>query len=371
MFFKIKLKGGALYIALIISVVTGIILSMFVMIAYHNQRQVLSQIAQEQLHFDIKTGLNMARSSYFNESLNNKWQGLDNDDSLRIKRLQWGAYTLINTESKNNRHYIKGSGLYGLSASKDTSILIADRGRPVALAGKIKFTGNCYFPEGGIKPVFIEGESFVSDGPVYSFIKRGPPSIPPIKKDYLLQLKRCMDEFNANTDSAVAALPYRLSNDFSNKTICVQWGNIRLNNYQLSGNIKILCNEITIDSNCYINNVLIIANKATLRPGFKGSVHIIAKDSIIVEKRTFLDYPSSLTVISNISNGNGMRGVFIGENCVIHGSLLAINELNNNDNSKVIVKLNKDIELYGLLYSSNYAHVQGKYSGMCFAKACF
>ena len=138
-----KLKGGALYIALIISMVTGIILSVFILLASYNQRQVYSQAAYTQLTWNIQSGINMAWSDNFSEAQNNRWQiiGL-NEDSVRIKKMLWGAYDLISVETKNRHQYLKQTGLFGSMGSKDTAIMVADLGRPLSLSGKIKFKPN-------------------------------------------------------------------------------------------------------------------------------------------------------------------------------------------------------------------------------------
>lgn len=361
-----KLKGGALYIALIISVITGIILSLFIVIASYNQRLVLSQSGLIQLQFNVQSGINLAQSAYFNEEMNNKWMLLDNEDSIRIKKIQWGAYTIISSESKNKKQYTKTAALYGINISKDTAIVVADNGRPVGLSGTIKFTGNCYFPAGAIKPAYIEGESFNSEGLIRDFIKAAPPFIPPVKKEFTEQLQKSVKYFNAGTDSLIENLPDFMLASFSGKTCILQNRHTHLENCYLSGNIKINCKEVIIDSTCYTDNILIIAEKAIIKPGFKGSLHIIATDSIVIEKRCVLEYPSSLTVIRDKIGVPNLKGIFIDETVIVHGSVMAINLVNENNTEKVFVKLNKNVEVYGLVYSSDYAHLQGKMFGNVF-----
>lgn len=360
MFYGIKLKGGALYIALIISVVTGIVLSVFILIAYFNQRQVLSALSLTQLEFNLESGLSMARSGYFSEQQNNRWLALGNGDSLRIKKLQWGGYEIISAETKNRNRCLMKSGLYGVAASSDTALLITDRGRPVGLSGKIKLNGYCYFPKAGIKPAYIEGESFNSEGPLNSFIKEAPMQLPAVKEQLLHSLRTCLEGFNPFTDSLIAALPDRASLAFSVKTGVLQTAVLSLTQQQLSGNIKLVARSVTIHESAALDNILVVAEKVRIKKGFKGSLHILASDSIILEEGCRLSYPSSLCVLNTGKSGAGLKGIFIGGACVVQGALLCLNE---STGSKVMVKLSKECEVQGLIYSSNYAHIQGKVCG--------
>src|ERR1700741_2342955 len=131
--FRKKLKGGALYMALIISIVTGIILSSFILIGHYNQKQVISHSVLTQLRLNLESGVQMAQSESFSTNLNNKWQKIYfNDDSIRIKKIKWGSFDVINVETKKGKLSLKQSGLYGTYSFKDTSIIIADNGRPIA-----------------------------------------------------------------------------------------------------------------------------------------------------------------------------------------------------------------------------------------------
>jgi hypothetical protein len=365
---RIRLKGGALYIALIICIIVGITLSFFILIAHFNQRKILSQAALEQLRFHLISGINMAQSSFFPESENNKWKAIQ-EDSIRIKKLQWGAYELISVEAKNAHTSLKESGIYGIYSSKDTAIMIAEKSRPIGLGGKTKFTGNCYFPKAGIKPAFIEGESFNSESSLNSFLRPAPFQIPEVKTHLIASLKRTVSELNSNTDSIAPELPIVCRNSFSAKTLICQVGNLNLSNYSLSGNIKLISGgTIFIDATNQLNNILIIADKVVIKKGFSGNLHIIARDSIILEDECELNYPSSLTVINMQNQTNNLKGIFMGEKCIVNGAVAAINESSADPKSKVFIKLNKDCKVYGLVYSSNYAHIQGKIFGNIFCE---
>lgn len=367
---RIKLNGGALYIALIISIVTGIILSVFILIGFYNQKQVLSQISFNQLRNNLNSAFNIAQSDYFQDYENNKWTSIGTDnDSIRIKKIQWGAYSLISTETKNNHYYLKQSGLYGTTATNDTALLVCDQGRAIGLSGKIKFNGYCYFPKAGYKPAFVEGQSFNSTNPINALIRQAPTSLPQLKKSFLDRMGNCISKFNPNTDSIVSELPDKLNNSFSAKTVVVQLENIHLNSNQLTGNLKLIGNNsVVVENTSSLNNILIVASTVRVKKGFTGSLNIIASDSIIVEEECVLNYPSSLTVINDEIQSKNLKGLFIEKKATIYGSLICINakEASISDAPRLFIKLSAECEVYGLLYTEGYAHLQGKIYGSAF-----
>lgn len=362
---RFSLKGGALYIALIISIVIGIILSVFILIGYFNHRQVIAQSALSQLQWNIESCFSITQSKYYSEEQNCKWiKSNFNDDSIKIKKLQWGAFNLISAESKNRHQYINKIGLFGQQSFSDTAIMITEVGRPINLAGKIKFSGGCYLPKDAFKPSNIEGASFSSEGNLDTYIRQAPQAIPALKQTFVKSLEYLFDNYQT-TDSLVSGID-TIKNPFTAKTALFQTIQLHLQNNVLVNNVKLIAtNKVVIEKTAHLDNILIIAKKVIIKKGFVGSVNVVASDSIVVEEDCFLKYPSSLTVIVSETNRDQIfSGIFIGEKCKIQGSVIALNK--NESSSKAIIGLNKLCEIYGLIYSSNYAGIQGRIYGNIF-----
>lgn len=358
-----KLKGGALYIALIICIVISIILSVFILIAHFNQRQIITKISSEQLSWNLRSGFQLAQSDHFSVIQNNRWfKHALTDDSLKIKVLQWGAFQLIEAQTKNSHQLLSEAGLYGASPSQDTALFMEDSGRPINLAGSVQFKANVYFPATGYKTAYIEGASAVIDPSIHHFVKRSGGSVPSLKKilvDNLVQQIRNPEAFTDSLGSLDQSIIYQ---GFSAKTLLIRSGNLNLSGYKLSHNIKLVANgEIVIDSTTRLDNVLLIAAKVRFKKGSKGVVQVIASDSVVVEDGCYLSYPSSLTVVNYENEGIQLKGIFIGEKSRVEGSVMAIN--NGVTTQKVIVTTRKECELYGIVYSSNYGSIQGTLYG--------
>lgn len=359
---KQKLKGGALYIALIICIIIGIILSVMILIAHFNQRQVLNFQADAQLEWDLRSAVHIAQSSYFSDSDAGQWKLLDNEDSLRLRTGLWGTYRLIGAEAKNNRKTLKEYGLYGSFLPADTALYMEDAGRPVSLAGTISLKGAAYFPAGGFRTAWLEGQGSVIDGSISRHIRQAGNSLPPVDNTLSDELMDLLKNPEQADDSLGSLDAQKITQPFSQKALLVRSGNFELSSCQLSRHIKLVANqEINVDSSAHLDNVLLIAAKVRFKKGFRGTVQVLASDSIVLEEGCRLDYPSSLTVLSEVDGGAGLKGIFIGEKCRVEGCLLALNR--GTGAQKVTVTAAGGSEFYGLVYSSDYAGLQGTLYG--------
>lgn len=371
MLVHLKLKGGALYISVIISILISIVLSLFIVIAYFNTRTVQSQGLLDQLKLSLESGFEIAQSNYYNSTSASGWQKMPyNNDSIQVKKLPWGCFTLIDVKAKNKHFNLHKTGLFGCLATPDTALVTTDQNRPVGLAGKIKFTAACYLPKAGVKSAYIEGTSFSELNSVRPFIKQAPSYLPEIDETYLKDAGQTQSELNQYTDSLITFIPKVLNQSFKYKTAAVQQGSIHLTDEVLANNIKLIASDIiTVENSAQLNNVLLIARKVIFKKGFKGSVHVMAKDSILTEDECEFNYPSSFLVYSNITsntNNPSVRGVFFGEQCKFIGGILATNK--KDGTSRMIIKTNRKFQLIGNLYSSDYAGAQGNIYGSFFCK---
>ncbi len=356
-----KVKGGALFIAILISIIVGILLCMFILLANYNQRSVTNLTQSSQLYYNLKSAFEIAQSDYFTDESNNKWiKNSTNDDSIKIKKTQWGAYILINAQTKNRHHALYQAGLYGTYMTADSGLVVSDNSRPIGLSGNIVFKANCYLPKSGIKPAYIEGQSYIGSAQNSGFIKSSPVSISEINESVLKKIKE-QKNVSVYTDSSVTNLVTNTNHSFNKKTMLWQTPSVKLSNLNLKNNVKIICSgTIEVDNTCFFDNILIVCSKIKFKQGFKGCVHVLASDSIITEKKCEFQYPSSFTLLADDNNQTNLRSIILEEDCIFFGGIIAINNSASLNGAKVFVKLNAKSEVNGFVYSNNYAHIEGK-----------
>jgi len=365
--FRKKVKGGALYIAIIVSIIIGILLTMFILLAKYNNRNIIVFSQASQLQYNLKSAFEIAKSDYFGEEKNNTWfKNSFNDDSIKIKRFNWGAYLLIAVETKNRHHKLAKAGLYGTAMSSDTGLVTSDKGRPIGVSGAIVFKANCYLPKAGIKPAFIEGQSYLGSGQNNGFIKPAPIQVSEINESFKKGISIQQDWTGLFSDSLVTSVPNTVKHSFNKKTIAWEVNSAKLSGLRLNGNIKIISSgNLEIDSTCHFENILIICDKIIFKEGFKGSVHVIANDSIIVNKKCEFSYPSSF-VLSIKKEKNALHCIQLNEDCVFFGGIIAFKNSKNPGSAKAFVKLNATSEVNGFIYSEDYLHAEGKMNANVF-----
>lgn len=366
--FNRKVKGGALYVAIFISIIICVFLSLLILLSSHNNRTTNKILQASQLHYNLQSAFEYIQSGYFSEELNDVWiKNTLNDDSIRIKKRNWGAYLVINAETKNRHQYLSQSGIYGTCMTPDTALMISDNSRPVGMSGVVNMRAHCYLPKAGIKPAYIEGMSYQPNAANTGFIRSSPINIP------LIQEKKIQDILNQQNssawqDSLVYALPDRLNNSFNKKTLLLEVGSQRLSNKHWQNNIKLASSgSIEIDSSCHLENVLIVAAKVKFAKGFKGRVHVIASDSIVASEDCVFQYPSSFVVINNTTANTQLHAIFFEKHCQFFGGVLAINKLQQTNSGRVFVKLNRESQINGFIYSSDYLHAEGEINATAIA----
>jgi hypothetical protein len=362
----LDLKGGALYISIMVGIIISILLAMFILLARFNGRQVTVFAQSSQLQFNLNSAFQIARSAYFTKERNDIWMKNEtNDDSIKIKRFYWGAYLLISAQTKNRHQHLAHTALYGTTMSADTGLVTNDNGRPLGLSGAVVFKANCYLPSAGIKPAFIEGQSYLGGGNNSVYIKKAPMQMRDVDETFKKGIEEQQNELLAATDSLLYTFPDKISRSFSKSTLVIE-GSKNLAHLKLSNNVKIVSeNEVIIDSSCHLENVLIIARKVRFKTGFKGSVHVIASDSIISEKENVFEFPSSFVLRPN-SSDKTLKCIVMGEKSIFNGGIIALG--NDEQNlPDVFVKLNATGEVNGCVYSSGYLHVEGKLNANVYA----
>jgi hypothetical protein len=353
-------NGGALYIAMMVGIIISLLLAMFMYLNRFNLRQVTYQIQNTQLQINLRSALELAKSPFFNTNYNCKWiKNQINDDSIRVKKCLWGAYTLLSIETKNRNNSLSQVGFYGTEMSSDTGLVVTENSRQVGMSGAISFKANCYLSSAGIKPAFIEGQSYIGISQNNSFLKPSPLQIPPINEDFVEDINRQQEILISSADTLMGSIPGSLLRSFNKSTVVLEPSSL-ISNVNFKNNIKIISqSELIVDSSCRFDNILIIAKKVRFKHGFKGAVHVIAEDSIITERNTVFLYPSSFVLNATEKSDKIIRSIVLNENTIFFGGIIAISD-KKEGSSEVFIKLCSSSEVNGLIYSSGYMHIEGK-----------
>ncbi|WP_439697200.1 hypothetical protein ACFGVS_01670 [Mucilaginibacter sp. AW1-7] len=320
------LKGSALYIVIIISLVIALICSALVLAAYFFRGQYLVKSRFDRLQDNLSSGIHILLRTKDPAYLQGKTLNLftNGDDSVRLKNIPWGIYDIGIVEAfKQQDTLIKVfSTAFGIDSSKWAAIYLIDEDRSVSVSGKTTIRGDAYLPKAGVKAAYVNNKAYEGDKRlVIGNIRDSQRNLPPLND---IRLNNLAQQFN-NPGGTVSKNWHvdTLAGSFRRPANIVNLGNspYTLKNIRLSGNIILYADTLlTIDSTAILNNVLVFAKAIVVKSGFHGSCQLFASDSISIEKNCRLEYPSCLGLLRYKSPTIGFPPqVNIGQNAQING----------------------------------------------------
>jgi hypothetical protein len=320
------LKGSALYIVIIISLVIALICSALVLAAYFFRGQYLVKSRFDRLQDNLSSGVHILLRTKDTAYLQGKTLSLFNngDDSVHLKNIRWGIYDIGVVEAfKQQDTLIKiFSTAFGIDSSKWAAIYLIDEDRPVSVSGKTAILGDAYLPKAGVKAAYVDNKAYEGDKRlVVGKIQDSQRNLPPLNEsrlkvlDELFNMQRGPVNTNWKTDT-----PHR---SFRCPTEVVNLGNnpYILKNTRLSGNIILYADTLlTIDSTATLNDVLVFAKAIVVKSGFHGNCQLFASDSISIERNCRLEYPSCLGLLRYKSSVVGFPPqISVGQNSRVSG----------------------------------------------------
>ncbi len=377
--FTRSLRGGALYLSVFIGMLVAVLLSLLLLYSYYSAIDLKKFTISRNVHSNLYSGFNYAvtdacEMTSLPKKIDLFEQGLD---SVEIVKKWWGCYQVIGVRS-----YWKGISesilcLTGTSFMKDTALVLTENNRPIAVAGNTRLKGTCFIPKAGIKPAHIEGETFWGDRILDGKQMQAPQQLAEINEVLVKQFDELSKATQGDSLCMFDQLPDldTIKNSFLSKTLrIIAPGIIILDDIRLSGNIIVQSpKRIIVRKGCSINNVLLTAPVIEIEKEFAGTLQALAVDSIITGEGVTLNYPSSLLLIYKPVIDTSHKNIpvpvlLLGEKNKIKGTVAACIKDGNFTNT-IYLKIGKESEISGLVYSQGYLDLQGSISGTAFARS--
>ncbi len=356
---KTKTKGGALlYVIFICLVIFLLLLGFF--LRNELQRDFFTKEIRELFYYE---NLNSALNYYLNNPEINNFSPSDNpNEDISLKRELWGAYSIVNASVKSSgKHYTKtllvGEKPYN---EEQISLYLKESNKKTYISGKCNITGTAYIPELGIKTCYVGGSGFRGKKYIQGKTKQANKTLPETNKIE----KPTLGELDSLVFYEEILEKDSLINPFNKKTIFIRCDDDIIINYKYyQGKIIIDSKKsITVKSNSSLTDVILSAPYIEIKSGFKGAIQCIAKDSILIEDQTFIQYPSAL-IVTNISD-TSFQKIEIEKNCDIHSDIVIYGR-----DSKI--KINKDNTILGRIYTPGQAELESKVYGSCYCGELF
>ncbi len=364
------LKAGALLFSLGIALILALISGSIVLYSYYNKLEIQEYILIQKADINVVSAINYLVSADGISVNQRKMVDLfgNGNDTVDVEMNSWGMYNIAKAHAKVKRFNFYKTVLVGnkVNPEERVALYLADNNRPLSLAGKTYISGMCYLPKAGVKPSYIEGQNFSGKNLINGEIKQSAQHIPKPDKSLIDAIVRQSFNNQNEGDSVLywdESMNSPIINSFDNVCLVIESNSaITLKQNVIKGHVKIFSDkEITVSGNCLLEDVILVAPKIHIEDGFKGIVQCLASDSIILGKDCSLNYPSSLSIIRDKEIKHNAF-INLSSGCIIEGDVFIFDAFELYSKS-VLLKIEKDSEILGNVYSSGIADIRGTISG--------
>lgn len=269
---------------------------------------------------------------------------------VRMRREPWGLYEAVHAASADS--LVVTCRLMGAEEPPAATLFYADHGTALTLAGACVAQGRLLLPQNGIAYGRMGSDFYRGALIPQQAIGRSEAMLPQPSPSLLGRL----DSLFALAMRAVPTddLPDSLAVLFRNGTAAVfRLGDARIGNCTLRGRIVLLGGELRIDSTCRLEHPLVVARKITVGSGARFAAQLFARDTVVVEPRAVLEYPSGIWA---------GRYAGVGEQVRIDGYAIVRDTVRRRKPSPAY-RQSRTARLRGLLWVEGTAEVQGIVAG--------
>lgn len=362
--FKKDLKGGALYYVIFVSFMLTSFALLFIMFRFMKY----SQIRHELNYFKRSDQITSALVLYLSKPA--KYQNSDTafitfcDDTVKVWKRAYGLLDIITASIPYRGITIEKKLLAGKDPFHGDSIVlnIPDLAQTLYASGETIIKGNALLPEKGMQRASIEGRLFRGDKIVQGSVSMSTPKMTNLNPKLVKKIKDIQ-----NIDS-ISQSAINISQLVSNKVLKsisdpVQWyysnDNFQISEFNAKGAIGFLSRgTIVIKKDAHLEDVLISAKSLIVEEGFDGSMHLFAKDSLIIGKKSRLRFPSSLCIYNEKVNPVFLA---IKEGSRIEGSVIVCQE--HLSTRKPMLVIEEGALVSGEIYHKGTIELIGKIHG--------
>jgi hypothetical protein len=346
--FKTYLKANALQYAIFLSVM--ILLLLLSLLLFINTNTILS-LRTDNIINDISSQKSQAYNS------------LNTTTKTVIKT--WGAFELCSLENnQGNESYKNPFKTVYLNSKKiegnslDQLYLTSNQSQSrLQITGEATLQGSLSVPNSDIRTTSAAGFIYTGATNFKGVIKNSSKALPDTETLFY------NDFLDTEGDSIISfSKENRIHQSFKKRIVTLVSDQvILLNNHVYRGHIKVISSQgIIVDENSVLEDVELIAPVIKFQKGFKGKVHAIARDTIMVQENVSLQFPSSLTLAD--SNFDNHPRIILDNKSTVSGLIRQFKPVVESENSPQLL-INKESYFKGSIYNVANTELKGVVEG--------
>lgn len=354
MIFLRKIKASALQLTLLVSVIIAILLSSFLTLShlqrlFHIQSDALVEVvraSQKGIDKSLET------NPRWNDSIDLQFNGI----AVSLKKNYWGSFQKIQSSASfKTKSFNKWALINSEILSPKSAIFATGSNRPLILLGETKIKGVAHVNSKGVQAGVIPNHSYKGGELVHGVLYKDAILLPKLDLGFLTYIRFLIKN---GFESYYEIIPQqnRLSVSFEEPSKYIFDTNTITLSESYIGNIIIKSTkEIIVTPMAHLEDVVLIAPKITVQSGFKGNMHLIADESIKVEKNTILTYPSSLILWDKNADTDtpipqGEEPIFLDESVTFQGNIIYLPQKEPQNKTQCNIRINKNVLVLGQIY---------------------
>lgn len=348
----------AVYVCLLVAVLCG---GLLLLSNIYNQLN-LYYVTHESLYISNQSTINYALgNSLVNDQVILTEESTGIQSQFFVKN--HGLIPLLLTQSFVKKDTISAAHFVGQKVmNTNTALYMANFTQPLNASGELIIKGDVFLPTENIK------ETYINNKP-NSISISGKKTISEIQLPVLSDKCKLVYEIRNSHKTTFNDIEKKNDsiyvNSFFNETIEFQMNTTNLENKIIKGNFIISSNDsIYIRKNTILEDVIIIAPKVAIESGFEGNIQVFAKESITIEKKVTLDYPSAVVLCNNMVDKKAF--MLIEEEVKIAGLVLLFgNDLVHLDKNTLEIK--EKGKIMGAIYCTGILTLKTNVFGSVYA----
>lgn len=340
---RVKIKSQILSLVVTIALVIFTFLSGFFLIDFYDHYFVNSYLSKDTGLHNLNSGETILLS---NPKEYNSPKGvslLDEEPQITLENKKWGIYDIGLIRSVIGKDTLDRSIVIGYTQEEPYCLKLSYTNSYFKLAGNSNFKGQLIVPGKQLDRANISSKPYTGTKIQFEYL---------IASEKINQIK--LSDFKIALEQSVLSDKdsSAIFQSFKDPTLLID----EVGSYEsISGNILVESNyPLVIPRSIRLNNIIVKAPSIIIQSGFVGSAQFIAEDSIIVNDRVELEFPSTLIV--NSSKKLKSVKIKIGNDCLVNGNIEIQNKSIVKD--KVFLGIGSRVKVNGKMIVDGLANVQ-------------
>lgn len=282
----------------------------------------------------------------------------DGRSRIRVKVLSWGLYEVVTVSLSKGTCSVRWMG-GKQEGSRKVSLYVCDGGSLFGLAGSTSIRGKVALPLGRVSYVPVNAEFFSGTVLPDTAVSRSDGGLPAVQE----AARKRATGYCRQGGPWLGEEMRESVRSFREETVRVACTDRVEGSYR--GRFLLYSPSLLyIGPDCCLEHVLVAAPSVVIGKGFRGSLQVFARDTVVVDKGAQLQYPSGVFVC----DGNPGRRVEIRDSAVVNGYVIVDGGEREEGRPLLNYRQSRTASVRGLVYVDGIAQVEGKVSGSLLLK---